>query len=62
MAPTPIHGSGQHSASIAGLLSADTAYLAVDSSRVTAGDEGTTVPVAVPEPEGVKYKTTVPGK
>ena len=43
-----------------GLLSAFTAYLAVDSSRVTAGDEGTTVPVAVPVPEGVKYKTAVP--
>jgi hypothetical protein len=36
--------------------------VAVDSSRVTRGSEGTTVPVAVPVPDGVKYKTTVPEK
>jgi Ca-activated chloride channel family protein len=43
-----------------GLMSAFTAFVAVDSSRQTEGDEGTTVPVAVPVPEGVKYRTTVP--
>jgi Ca-activated chloride channel family protein len=45
-----------------GLMSAFTAFVAVDSSRQTEGDEGTTVPVAVPVPEGVKYRTTVPEK
>jgi len=44
-----------------GLLSAYTAFVAVDSSRVTEGNEGTTVPVAVPVPDGVKYQTTVQG-
>ncbi len=43
-----------------GLMSAFTAFVAVDSSRLTEGNEGTTVPVAVPVPEGVKYETTVP--
>lgn len=41
------------------LISAFTAFVAVDSSRRTEGAEGTTVPVAVPVPEGVNYKTTV---
>ncbi len=45
-----------------GLMSAFTAFVAVDSSQQTAGAEGTTVPVAVPVPEGVKYSTTVPEK
>ena len=31
----------------------------VDSSRRTEGDHGTTVPVAVPVPDGVSYETTV---
>ena len=43
-----------------GLMSPFTAFVAVDSSRQTEGTEGTTVPVAVPVPEGVKYSTTVP--
>jgi Ca-activated chloride channel family protein len=43
-----------------GLMSPFTAFIAVDSSRVTEGTEGTTVPIAVPVPEGVKYETTVP--
>jgi Ca-activated chloride channel family protein len=43
-----------------GLMSSFTAFVAVDSTRVTEGVEGTTVPVAVPVPEGVKYETTVP--
>jgi Ca-activated chloride channel homolog len=42
------------------LMSAFTAFVAVDSSRITEGSESTTVPVAVPVPEGVKYETTVP--
>jgi Ca-activated chloride channel family protein len=42
-----------------GLMSPFTAFVAVDSARRTEGSEGTTVPVAVPVPEGVKYKTTV---
>jgi Ca-activated chloride channel homolog len=42
------------------LMSAFTAFVAVDSSHRTKGSEATTVPVAVPVPEGVKYNTTVP--
>jgi Ca-activated chloride channel homolog len=45
-----------------GLMSAFTAFVAVDSTRQTEGAEGTTVPVAVPVPEGVNYHTTVPEK
>ncbi len=41
------------------LMSSYTAFVAVDSSARTAGNFGTTVPVAVPVPEGVKYETTV---
>lgn len=41
------------------LMSAYTSFVAVDSSRRTEGDHGTTVPVAVPVPEGVQYETTV---
>jgi Ca-activated chloride channel family protein len=41
------------------LMSAYTGFVAVDSSRRTEGKEGTTVPVPVPVPEGVKYRTTV---
>jgi len=42
-----------------GLMSAYTAFVAVDSSRKTAGDHGVTVAVPVPMPEGVRYDTTV---
>jgi Ca-activated chloride channel family protein len=42
-----------------GLMSQFTAFIAVDSTRRTEGWSGTTVPVAVPVPEGVKYQTTV---
>jgi len=42
-----------------GLMSAYTAFVAVDSSRKTAGDHGITVVVPVPVPEGVRYDTTV---
>jgi Ca-activated chloride channel family protein len=41
------------------LLSAQTAFIAVDSSRQTAGSHGVVVPVAVPVPDGVRYETTV---
>jgi Ca-activated chloride channel family protein len=43
-----------------GLMSAFTAFVAVDSSQRTAGDHGTTVMTPVPVPEGVRYETTVP--
>ena len=42
-----------------GLMSDYTAFVAVDSTRRTAGDHGTRVAVPVPVPEGVKYETTV---
>ena len=42
-----------------GLMSAYTAFVAVDSSQKTAGDHGVTVAVPVPVPEGVRYETTV---
>lgn len=42
------------------LMSAFTAFVAVDSSQRTAGDHGTTVVVPVPVPDGVRYDTTVP--
>jgi Ca-activated chloride channel family protein len=45
-----------------GLMSVFTAFVAVDSTRRTEGSEGTTVPVAVPVPDGVKYDTTVEEK
>ncbi|MEQ9406950.1 MAG: VIT domain-containing protein [Fuerstiella sp.] len=41
------------------LMSAYTAFVAVDSMTKTAGEYGTTVAVPVPVPEGVKYETTV---
>ena len=41
------------------LMSAYTAFVAVDSSTKTAGDHGTTVAVPAPVPDGVKYETTV---
>jgi len=42
------------------LMSAYTAFVAVDSSQRTSGDHGTTVVVPVPVPDGVRYDTTVP--
>jgi len=42
-----------------GLMSAYTAFIAVDSSRQTAGEHGVTVNVPVPVPYGVRYDTTV---
>jgi Ca-activated chloride channel family protein len=41
------------------LVSARTSFVAVDSSSRTDGQSGTTVPVAVPVPQGVRYETTV---
>jgi Ca-activated chloride channel family protein len=45
-----------------GLISPFTAFVAVDSTHRTHGSEAVTVPVAVPVPEGVKYKNTVDEK
>lgn len=42
-----------------GLMSAYTAFVAVDSLTRTAGNHGTTVAVPVPVPDGVRYETTV---
>jgi Ca-activated chloride channel family protein len=42
-----------------GLMSKFTAFVAVDSSRITEGDHGFTVAQPVPVPHGVKYETTV---
>jgi Ca-activated chloride channel family protein len=42
-----------------GLVSQFTAFIAVDASRRTEGWSGTTVPVPVPVPKGVRYETTV---
>jgi len=42
-----------------GLVSAYTAFVSVDSRIRTTGDQGTTVQVAVPVPDGVKYEMTV---
>ncbi len=44
------------------LMSSFTAFVAIDSTRRTAGNEATTVPVSVPVPDGVKYETTVSGE
>ena len=41
------------------LMSAYTAFVAVDSSQRTEGTHGTTVHQAVPVPDGVRYETTV---
>ena len=41
------------------LMSAYTAFIAVDSLRQTAGDHGVTVVVPVGVPDGVRYETTV---
>jgi len=41
------------------LVSAYTSFIAVDASRITEGDHGTTVNQALPVPRGVKYDTTV---
>ena len=42
-----------------GLMSAYTAFVAVDSTQRTAGGHGVTVAVPVPVPHGVRYETTV---
>ena len=41
------------------LVSAYTAFIAVDASRITEGSSGTTVHQPLPVPKGVKYETTV---
>ena len=45
-----------------GLMSAYTAFIAVDASRTTQGSDGVTVKVPVPTPEGVDYQKTVKEK
>ncbi|HVT83268.1 MAG TPA: VIT domain-containing protein [Phycisphaerae bacterium] len=42
-----------------GIMSEFTSFVAVDSTRKTESDHGTTVGVPVPVPEGVRYETTV---
>ena len=42
-----------------GLMSAYTAFVAVDSLTRTEGDHGITIGVPVPVPDGVRYETTV---
>lgn len=42
-----------------GLMSEFTSFVAVDSLTATGGAHGTTVPVAVPVPAGLRYETTV---
>ncbi len=54
-----VTASIRHVALEHGLLSAFTAFVAVDSLTRTAGDHGVTVQVPVPVPHGVKYSTTV---
>lgn len=44
------------------LMSAFTAFIAVDATRQTEGSTGTTVAVPVPVPEGVRYETAVTPK
>jgi len=43
-----------------GLMSAYTAFVAVDSLHRTEGDHGVSVQVPVPMPDGVRYETTIP--
>jgi Ca-activated chloride channel family protein len=43
-----------------GLMSAFTAFVAVDATERTKGAFGTTVATPVPVPEGVRYETAVP--
>jgi Ca-activated chloride channel family protein len=43
-----------------GLMSAFTAFIAIDATRQTEGAYGTSVAVPVPVPEGTRYDTTVP--
>ncbi len=52
-------GQIKHLALDYNLVSAYTAFLAVDASERTSGAEGVTVHVPVPVPDGVKYETTV---
>jgi Ca-activated chloride channel family protein len=56
---TDVVGEARQTALEYGLMSAWTAFVAVDSLTQTAASEATTVQVAVPVPEGVKYETTV---
>jgi Ca-activated chloride channel family protein len=44
------------------LMSAFTAFVAVDATRQSEGTHGTTVNVPVPMPEGVRYETNIAAK
>src|SRR5262249_18394602 len=44
------------------LTSPFTAFIAVDSTRVTEGTGGTTLPIAVPVPNGANHEKTTPEK
>ena len=44
-----------------GLASDYTSFVAVDASRITEGDHGTTIQVPVEMPKGVRYETAVTG-
>lgn len=56
---TPSSWCGEPLASIRPAASAYTSFVAVDSKTRTQGVYGTTVHVAVPVPQGVRYETTV---
>lgn len=56
-----LHQTVKQTALTYNLMSAFTAFVAVDSMTKTEGDFGTTVAVPVPVPDGVKYETTVEG-
>ena len=55
----PLQGQIRETALAYGLMSPYTAFVAVDSTRRTEGNHGTTVNVPVPVPDGVRYDTTV---
>jgi Ca-activated chloride channel homolog len=54
-----VSGDVKETALTYGIMSEFTSFVAVDSSRKTEGDHGTTVAVPVPMPAGVRYDTTV---
>lgn len=60
--PDELTGEIERIALAHGLASSRTSFVAVDSAVTTAGDHGTTVPVSVPTPRGVRYETAVGGQ
>lgn len=57
--PDKLAGAIKETALEYGLMSDHTAFVAVDASQRTEGEQGATVHQAVPVPEGVRYDTTV---